>query len=114
MTSTYSNEYEEFLANPEDSLIHIDSVYVDFGASQPVQMLDEMKNMQEKSISIFNKTKSKIGIYWNASETQPFKITPLMCDIPPLKSCAFRIKFEPVNHKRLIMILLGMRKYFYF
>ena len=96
MTSLYANEYEEFLANHEDSLIQIDSVYVDFGASHPVQMLDETKNTQEKSITIFNKTKSKIVIYWNGSETQPFKVAPQTCDIPPMKSCAFRIKFEPV------------------
>ena len=102
MTSLYANEYEEFLANHEDSLVQIDSVYVDFGASHPVQMLDETKNTQEKSITIFNKTKSKIVIYWNGSETQPFKVAPQTCDIPPMKSCAFRIKFEPV----LILILI--------
>ena len=94
--TTHANEYEEYLSSHEDSLVQLDTVYVDFGACQPAQLLDETRNAQEKSISIFNKTKSKIVIYWNESQTQPFKITPLTCDIPPMKSCSFRIKFEPV------------------
>ena len=94
--SANTNEYDEYLASPEESLIHIDSVYVDFGASRTAQMLDQ-QNVQEKSISILNKTKSKIVIFWNQNEQQPFKISPLSCDIPAMKSCSFRIKFEPVN-----------------
>ncbi len=94
--TTHANEYEEYLSSHEDSLVQLDTVYVDFGACQPAQLLDETRNAQEKSISIFNKTKSKIVIYWNENQTQPFKITPLTCDIPPMKSCSFRIKFEPV------------------
>ena len=88
------SEYEEYLASHEDALVQIDSVYVDFGASQTVQNLDQQ--VQEKSISIFNKTKSKIVLYWNSSEKQAFKITPPTCEIPAMKSCSFRVKFEPV------------------
>ena len=87
--------YDEYLTNHEDTLVQIDSVYVDFGASLTIQSLDQQ--VQEKSISIFNKTKSKIVLYWNFSEKQSFKISPQTCEIPAMKSCSFRIKFEPVR-----------------
>ena len=79
--------------NDINTQIAIDSVYIDFGASV-VDANDEELNDQ-KSITITNKTKGKIIMSWNLTENQTFTITPVSCEIPPMKNYSFRIKFQP-------------------
>ncbi len=82
--------------NDINEQITVDTYYVDFGASK-VDMNDEEFNDQ-KSIIITNKTNGKIILSWNnnGTENQYFTITPKTCEIPPMKSYSFRIKFLPV------------------
>jgi hypothetical protein len=90
----YINDGVHFPENKNYSQISIDQTYLDFGASK-VDANDEDFNPQ-KSITLFNNTKSKMLIFWNTgSENQSFIILPTKCEIPPMKSYSFRVKFLP-------------------
>jgi hypothetical protein len=92
---SYINDNYHFLRdNKNDTLAKLDNYYVDFGASR-VDDYDANFN-QEKSINITNKTRSKLLIFWNNFEGLPFSIVPSNCEIPPMKSYSFRVKFKPV------------------
>jgi hypothetical protein len=93
---SYINDNYHYLKdNRKDCLIKFDNHYVDFGASK----IDDYDPnfQQEKSINLFNQTKSKLLIFWNNFENQPFTIHPSTCEIPPMKSYSFRVKFKPVK-----------------
>jgi hypothetical protein len=78
-----------------DDCVQMDTYYADFGASK-VDNYDENFN-QSKSFTVFNQTKAKLVLNWNRSDKQPFNISPISCEIPPMKSYSFRVQFKPVN-----------------
>ncbi|KAF4109419.1 cilia- and flagella-associated protein 65 isoform X1 [Onychostoma macrolepis] len=48
-----------------------------------------------KSVSITNHTKGKICLIWTHGAESPFSISPLSCELGPLKSTAFRVTYSP-------------------
>ncbi len=88
---------KDVATNNIDDCVLIDTYYADFGASK-VDNYDENFN-QSKSFTVFNQTKAKLVVNWNWSDKQPFNISPISCEIPPMKSYSFRIQFKPVNNK---------------
>uniref|UniRef100_A0A9J8A7U6 Si:ch1073-349o24.2 n=1 Tax=Cyprinus carpio carpio TaxID=630221 RepID=A0A9J8A7U6_CYPCA len=48
-----------------------------------------------KSVSITNHTKGKICLIWTHVAESPFSISPLSCELGPLKSTAFRVTYSP-------------------
>ncbi|XP_076858756.1 cilia- and flagella-associated protein 65 isoform X2 [Brachyhypopomus gauderio] len=46
-------------------------------------------------VSVTNHTKGKVSLLWIPSEDSPFSVTPLTCDLSPLKSTAFRVTYAP-------------------
>ncbi|XP_050976101.1 cilia- and flagella-associated protein 65 [Labeo rohita] len=48
-----------------------------------------------KSVSITNHTKGKICLMWTHGADSPFSISPLSCELGPLKSTAFRVTYSP-------------------
>lgn len=75
--------------NNEQLYVTVSESYLDFGAGKLV-------DASEKSITLFNNTKGKLLINWNGSDKVPFSVHPATCDIPPMKSYSFRVKFHPV------------------
>lgn len=119
--SLVTNSYDEYIndqihsfrdkyqKNIEQS-ITIDLNTIDFGYAQ-ANNLDET---YEKSITVSNHTRGKIIICWNSNEDAPFSIFPLCCEIPPLKTYSFRVKFSPVsNLKSLLYFQIFAKKNFY-
>ncbi|XP_066497191.1 cilia- and flagella-associated protein 65 isoform X2 [Hoplias malabaricus] len=51
-----------------------------------------------RSVSITNHTKGKLSLLWTPPADSPFSITPLICDLSPLKSTAFRVTYTPRQH----------------
>ncbi|KAL7881952.1 hypothetical protein AOLI_G00088010 [Acnodon oligacanthus] len=51
-----------------------------------------------RSVSITNHTKGKLTLLWTPPADSPFSITPLTCDLSPLKSTAFRVAYTPKQH----------------
>ncbi|KAI4873066.1 hypothetical protein NFI96_025495 [Prochilodus magdalenae] len=51
-----------------------------------------------RSVSITNHTKGKLSLLWTPPVDSPFSITPLTCDLSPLKSTAFRVTYTPKRH----------------
>lgn len=85
---SFKDKYEKNI----DQCVTIDTYYIDFGYAQ-ANNLDEPN---QKSITVTNHTKGKLIIFWNNNEQRPFSITPETCEIPPLKTYSFRVKFTPV------------------
>ncbi|NXU55104.1 CFA65 protein, partial [Turnix velox] len=52
-------------------------------------------------LCVTNHTKGKITVVWTPSHGSAFKVSPEICDIPPLKSSAFRVFFQPIQLNRL-------------
>uniref|UniRef100_A0A672SHX6 Uncharacterized protein n=1 Tax=Sinocyclocheilus grahami TaxID=75366 RepID=A0A672SHX6_SINGR len=48
-----------------------------------------------KSVSITNHTKGKICLIWTHGAESPYSISPLSCELGPLKSTAFRVTYSP-------------------
>ncbi|XP_048049329.1 LOW QUALITY PROTEIN: cilia- and flagella-associated protein 65 [Megalobrama amblycephala] len=48
-----------------------------------------------KSVSITNYTKGKICLMWSHGAESPFSISPLSCELGPLKTTAFRVTYSP-------------------
>lgn len=112
--SMVENSYDEYINDQIHSFrdkyqkkiekcITIDSYNVDFGYAQP-NVIDKLF---EKSITVTNHTRGKIIISWNSNNDSPFSIFPSNCEIPPLKTYSFRVKFSPVllNFNYLIINL---------
>ena len=98
-TEEYINDGYHFPDSKKYEQVTVDQVYLDYGASR-VDVNDEEFN-EQKTVTLFNQTKSKMLIFWNAgTESQPFIILPTKCEIPPMKSYSFRIKFLPVYFNR--------------
>ncbi|XP_074857085.1 cilia- and flagella-associated protein 65 [Carettochelys insculpta] len=60
----------------------------DFGCCAQLQV-------EPLPLCLTNHTKGKITVTWTGSPETPFRVTPETCDIPPLKSTAFRLLFQP-------------------
>ncbi|XP_062861739.1 cilia- and flagella-associated protein 65 isoform X2 [Trichomycterus rosablanca] len=54
-----------------------------------------------QSVSITNHTKGKISLLWTPSSDSTFSISPLTCDLNPLKSTSFRVTYAPKQHNVL-------------
>ncbi|NXY86806.1 CFA65 protein, partial [Alcedo cyanopectus] len=48
-------------------------------------------------LCVTNHTKGKITVAWTPSHGSAFQVSPNTCDIPPLKSSAFRVLFQPTQ-----------------
>ncbi|XP_052236731.1 cilia- and flagella-associated protein 65-like [Dreissena polymorpha] len=62
---------------------------VDFGNCQNLRVIED------RNVTLTNHTKGKITVQWMGGAEKTFTVTPDVIDIPPLKSCAFQIKFKP-------------------
>ncbi|XP_073160973.1 cilia- and flagella-associated protein 65 isoform X1 [Lepidochelys kempii] len=61
----------------------------DFGCCVRLQEVEPLP------LCLTNHTKGKITVTWTCRPESPFLVTPETCDIPPLKSTAFRLIFQP-------------------
>ncbi|XP_048724611.1 cilia- and flagella-associated protein 65 isoform X4 [Caretta caretta] len=61
----------------------------DFGCCVRLQEVEPLP------LCLTNHTKGKITVTWTCRPESPFRVTPETCDIPPLKSTAFRLIFQP-------------------
>uniref|UniRef100_A0A8C3S3X0 Coiled-coil domain containing 108 n=1 Tax=Chelydra serpentina TaxID=8475 RepID=A0A8C3S3X0_CHESE len=61
----------------------------DFGCCVRLQEVEPLP------LCLTNHTKGKITVTWTRRPESPFRVTPETCDIPPLKSTAFRLVFQP-------------------
>ncbi|XP_015270852.1 PREDICTED: coiled-coil domain-containing protein 108 [Gekko japonicus] len=69
--------------------INLSTKEFDFGCCAKLQ------NIQPLPLCLTNCTKGKITIKWTKKTESPFQVAPDSCDIPPLKSMAFCITFQP-------------------
>ncbi|MCJ8732733.1 hypothetical protein PDJAM_G00214590 [Pangasius djambal] len=51
-----------------------------------------------QSVTITNHTKGKLSLLWTPAADSPFSITPLTCDLSPLKSTVFIVTYGPKQH----------------
>ncbi|KAG7330997.1 hypothetical protein KOW79_004966 [Hemibagrus wyckioides] len=51
-----------------------------------------------QSVTITNHTKGKLSLLWTPAPDSPFSITPLTCDLSPLKSTVFIVTYAPKQH----------------
>ncbi|KAM9235259.1 cilia- and flagella-associated protein 65 [Leptosomus discolor] len=63
----------------------------DFGCCVPLHKVEPLP------LCVTNHTKGKITVAWNPSHGTAFQVSPEICDIPPLKSSAFRVLFQPTQ-----------------
>nr|XP_025951513.1 cilia- and flagella-associated protein 65 [Dromaius novaehollandiae] len=63
----------------------------DFGCCLPLHKVEPLP------LCVTNHTKGKISVAWTRSRGSAFQVTPEVCDIPPLKSSAFRVLFQPTQ-----------------
>jgi hypothetical protein len=69
--------------------VSIEPVEVDFGACPGP------KPSNPVPLCLMNHTKGKITVVWKRRSDCPFWVTPDTCDVPPLKSMAMRLHFQP-------------------
>ncbi|NXJ73978.1 CFA65 protein, partial [Trogon melanurus] len=67
----------------------------DFGCCVPLHKIEPLP------LCVTNHTKGKITVAWTPSHDSAFQVSPEMCDIPPLKSSAFRVLFQPTQLNNL-------------
>ncbi|XP_074451787.1 cilia- and flagella-associated protein 65 isoform X3 [Larus michahellis] len=63
----------------------------DFGCCMPLHKVEPLP------LCVTNHTKGKITVAWTPSHGSAFRVSPEICDIPPLKSSAFRVLFQPTQ-----------------
>ncbi|KFO91785.1 Coiled-coil domain-containing protein 108, partial [Buceros rhinoceros silvestris] len=63
----------------------------DFGRCVPLHKVEPLP------LCVTNHTKGKITVAWTPSHSSAFQVSPEICDIPPLKSSAFRVLFQPTQ-----------------
>ncbi|NXH10513.1 CFA65 protein, partial [Bucco capensis] len=63
----------------------------DFGRCVPLHKVEPLP------LCVTNHTKGKITVAWTLRQGSAFQVSPEMCDIPPLKSSAFRVLFQPTR-----------------
>ncbi|XP_038048739.1 cilia- and flagella-associated protein 65-like [Patiria miniata] len=69
--------------------VGMDTIQVDFG-----QCLN-LSHIESKTLNVTNHTKGKMTVTWMTDDTNVFCVTPVSCDIPPLKMTSFRVAFKP-------------------
>ncbi|KAJ8350300.1 hypothetical protein SKAU_G00254300 [Synaphobranchus kaupii] len=52
-------------------------------------------------LSITNHTKGRLSLAWTYAPDSPFSVSPTSCDLPPLKSTAFRVNYAPLQRNTL-------------
>ncbi|XP_041374433.1 cilia- and flagella-associated protein 65-like [Gigantopelta aegis] len=74
-----------------DTVPHVstDINMADFGNCQ------SLKFIEDKTVNLTNHTKGKITVQWMGDADRVFSVFPSTMDIPPLKSCSFRVSFKP-------------------
>ncbi|KAH0621232.1 hypothetical protein JD844_022312 [Phrynosoma platyrhinos] len=55
----------------------------------------KLKEVEPLPLCVTNHTKGKVTVIWTKKTDSPFQVIPESCDIPPLKTMAFRITFQP-------------------
>ncbi|XP_009909465.2 cilia- and flagella-associated protein 65 [Dryobates pubescens] len=63
----------------------------DFGCCTPLCRVEPLP------LCVTNHTKGSITVAWTLSPSSAFQVSPEVCDIPPLKSSAFRVLFQPAQ-----------------
>ncbi|NXP06353.1 CFA65 protein, partial [Thinocorus orbignyianus] len=63
----------------------------DFGCCVPLHKVEPLP------LCVTNHTKGKITVAWTANHGSAFQVSPEICDIPPLKSSAFCVFFQPTQ-----------------
>ncbi|NXF92889.1 CFA65 protein, partial [Eubucco bourcierii] len=63
----------------------------DFGCCVPLCKVEPLP------LCVTNHTKGNITVAWTLSHSSAFQVNPEICDIPPLKSSAFRVLFQPTQ-----------------
>ncbi|NXG43747.1 CFA65 protein, partial [Psilopogon haemacephalus] len=63
----------------------------DFGCCVPLHKVESLP------LCVTNHTKGNITVAWTPSHSSTFQVSPEICDIPPLKSSAFRVLFQPTQ-----------------
>ncbi|XP_044294405.1 cilia- and flagella-associated protein 65 [Varanus komodoensis] len=63
----------------------------DFGCCANLQAVEPLP------LCVTNHTKGKITVTWTKKPDSPFQVIPESCDIPPLKSMAVCITFQPLH-----------------
>ncbi|XP_069108657.1 cilia- and flagella-associated protein 65-like isoform X1 [Argopecten irradians] len=69
--------------------ISMDVNNIDFGKCQNIRLVED------KLLNITNHTHGKVTVQWIGGSDKTFYVTPLVMDIPPLKTCAFQVSFKP-------------------
>uniref|UniRef100_A0A8C8AGE9 Cilia and flagella associated protein 65 n=1 Tax=Otus sunia TaxID=257818 RepID=A0A8C8AGE9_9STRI len=63
----------------------------DFGCCVPLHKAEPLL------LCVTNHTKGNITVTWTSSHGSAFRVIPEICDIPPLKSSAFHVLFQPTQ-----------------
>ncbi|XP_054405827.1 cilia- and flagella-associated protein 65 isoform X1 [Pongo abelii] len=80
--------------------VSIEPVEVDFGACPGPEAPNPIP------LCLMNHTKGKIMVVWTRKSDCPFWVTPESCDVPPLKSMAMRLHFQPPHPNCLYAVEL--------
>ncbi|CAI9554004.1 unnamed protein product, partial [Staurois parvus] len=82
--------------NREDSILlsHITASTRNFDFGRCVGRTEETPP-EPLPLSLTNHTTGKVTVMWTCKPHSPFRVTPEVTDIPPLKSTAFRVVFQP-------------------
>ncbi|XP_049744169.1 cilia- and flagella-associated protein 65 isoform X2 [Elephas maximus indicus] len=80
--------------------VSIEPVEVDFGACPRPEIPNPVP------LCLMNHTKGKITVVWTHRPGCPFWVSPVTCDVPPLKSTALRLHFLPPHPNGLYEVEL--------
>nr|XP_019597442.1 PREDICTED: cilia- and flagella-associated protein 65 [Rhinolophus sinicus] len=80
--------------------VSIEPVEVDFGACPGPE------DPNPVPVCLMNHTKGKVTVVWTRRSNCPFWVTPETCDVPPLKSMAMRLHFQPPHPNCLYIVEL--------
>ncbi|XP_027821002.2 cilia- and flagella-associated protein 65 isoform X5 [Ovis aries] len=80
--------------------VSIEPIEVDFGACPRPQ------DPSPVPLCLMNHTNGKITVAWTRRADCPFWVTPNTCDVPPLKSTALRLHFQPPHPNGLYAVEL--------
>ncbi|NXP52066.1 CFA65 protein, partial [Heliornis fulica] len=70
------------------SHVSVSPTEYDFGCCVPLHKVEPLP------LCVSNHTKGKITVVWTSSHGSAFRVIPETCDIPPMKSSAFRVLFQ--------------------
>lgn len=75
--------------------VSADVNFADFGKCQ------NLRSIEEKTVNITNHTRGKVIVQWNTKPDHVFTVLQTTMEIPPLKTCSFRVKFQPTAPNQL-------------